>query len=55
MKPFKGIKKTLAWGCRLGAVALTLLAVVAPAHAADFFDPVGTPDLASCSTLAGWA
>jgi len=34
---------------------LALAAAPAPASAADFFDPVGTHDVASCSTLAGWA
>ena len=55
MKSLEGHPKGLAWGCRLGAVALLLCAVATPLHAADFFDPVGTHDLASCSTLAGWA
>jgi hypothetical protein len=39
------------------AVAVLVLAVAAasPVSAADFYDPVGTHDKATCSTLAGWA
>ena len=40
----------------LAIVALAIfLSSAAPVQAADFFDPVGTHDLATCSTLAGWA
>lgn len=47
--------------CRLSPIAavavavLALTALPAPAGAADFFDPVGTHDLANCTKLAGWA
>lgn len=49
------LKSLFAQGGRLIAVALLVYAVAAPAHAADFFDPVGTHDRADCSILAGWA
>ena len=41
---------------RFLAAATMILAFAAVAvYAADFFDPVGTHDVANCSTIAGWA
>ena len=42
-------KLAVVVGCAL------LLSVVTPAGAADFFDPVGTHDVGTCTTQAGWA
>ncbi len=42
------------WRIAVGFVAFALVATAAYA-AYNFYDPVGTHDLASCSTIAGWA
>jgi hypothetical protein len=40
---------------RVLAVALIPAAIATNAFGANFFSPVGTHDVANCSTLAGWA
>lgn len=47
-------KRKISW-ILVATTTLGLVLVAVALYAADFFDPVGTHDLADCSTIAGWA